>query len=94
MVQRGSETGCVSAFVMGLVTGLHCIGMCGGMYRRPSTGRAGALWPGHVAYALGKTLSYTAVGAVCGGLGAAASLVAGTGGWSGSFRVLRWSSPG
>jgi sulfite exporter TauE/SafE len=75
--EPGSETGCVLAFVMGLVTGLHCIGMCGGIVLAYSTGRAGALWPAHVAYALGKTLSYTAVGAVCGGLGAAASLGAG-----------------
>jgi len=60
-------------FVLGLVTGFHCIGMCGGFVVSYATaeaeaGRAAA--PAHLAFAAGKTLSYTVIGALFGAVGA------------------------
>jgi len=60
------------AFVTGLLTGTHCIGMCGGFVL---TCGAGESWPKTwtdsvgVRYAIGKTTSYSALGALCGALG-------------------------
>lgn len=66
-----------SAFLMGLFGGVHCVLMCGGVVgtlcaRLPDPsprGRAGAL----AAYNGGRILTYTALGAVAGGLGAASA---------------------
>lgn len=60
-------------FVLGLVTGFHCIGMCGAFVvsyvtADASAGRASLL--SHLAFAAGKTLSYTTIGALFGALGA------------------------
>ncbi|WP_363350553.1 sulfite exporter TauE/SafE family protein [Methylocystis echinoides] len=60
-------------FVLGLVTGFHCIGMCGAFVvsytaADAGAGRSSAL--SHLAFATGKTLSYTAIGALFGALGA------------------------
>lgn len=59
------------AFLAGLVTGSHCIGMCGGFVlcfaaRHTSAGA-------HLRYAAAKTVSYMAIGAMCGWLGHAVS---------------------
>ncbi len=65
------------AFVAGLVTGSHCLGMCGGFVLCYSAGAlarsAGGAWRAHAIYALTKTLSYAAIGAACGGVGRAVS---------------------
>ncbi len=60
-------------FLLGLVTGFHCIGMCGGFVvgyaaADADAGRSSAL--SHLSFAVGKTLSYTAIGALFGALGA------------------------
>lgn len=60
-------------FLLGLLTGFHCIGMCGGFvvgYTADDArlGRPSLL--SHGFYAAGKTLSYTALGAAFGWLGA------------------------
>jgi len=60
-------------FALGLVTGFHCIGMCGAFVvsysaADASAGRASLL--SHVAFGAGKTLSYTSIGALFGALGA------------------------
>jgi sulfite exporter TauE/SafE/copper chaperone CopZ len=62
-------------FLVGLITGLHCIGMCGGFvvgYTTRAAARGGRtpVLP-HLAYGLGKTLSYTVIGGLFGLLGAA-----------------------
>jgi sulfite exporter TauE/SafE/copper chaperone CopZ len=59
-------------FGIGVMTGFHCIGMCGGFVvgytdvRQPKVRQL----LGHLSYAFGKTLSYTTLGAGFGLLGA------------------------
>lgn len=68
-----------SAFVAGLLSSGHCFGMCGGIVGAFSmAGPAGAgprpgRLPGLVAYNTGRILTYAALGALAGGLGATAS---------------------
>jgi len=60
-------------FVLGLVTGFHCIGMCGAFvvsYTAADAAAGRSSLMSHVAFGTGKTLSYTAIGALFGGLGA------------------------
>jgi len=59
-------------FIVGLLTGLHCVSMCGGFVVSYSTkGITQGKKPHelHLAYGLGKTLSYTIIGAIFGLLG-------------------------
>lgn len=60
-------------FAAGLLTGFHCVGMCGGFVLSYSQ-QGGERWLRHLSYALGKTLSYTALGALCGLVGRAVAL--------------------
>jgi sulfite exporter TauE/SafE len=66
-----SETGYVAIFLVGLLGGTHCVGMCGGIVgalaAQVSGERAG--WPLHLAYNLGRILSYAAAGALVGAIG-------------------------
>jgi len=60
-------------FMLGLVTGFHCVGMCGGFVlgytaRNAARGRH-SYTLSHVAYGAGKTLSYTTIGGLFGYLG-------------------------
>ena len=60
-------------FVTGLLTGFHCIGMCGGFVigyaARESRQESPSYVMAHLKYGIGKTLSYTAMGAAFGLLG-------------------------
>lgn len=59
-------------FVAGLLTGFHCIGMCGALVLSYSTRNAQAPASGyraHLLYGLGKTISYTVLGALFGMVG-------------------------
>jgi len=59
-------------FIVGLLTGLHCVSMCGGFVVSYSTkGIKEGIKPHelHIAYGVGKTLSYTIIGAIFGLLG-------------------------
>ncbi len=66
----------LSAFLVGLLGGVHCAGMCGGIvgaltFGLPEPVRQ-SLWklvPFQVAYNLGRVSSYVLAGAVMGGLG-------------------------
>ena len=66
-------------FLVGLLTSTHCIGMCGGILlaqttdARGVTGRSKRGLIASSAYNGGRVVSYTAVGAVCGALGAVMS---------------------
>ncbi len=73
-----AETGSlVTAFVVGLLGGVHCIGMCGGIVgtltlslpaqRRTSLA---SLFGFQLAYNCGRILGYVVVGALFGALGA------------------------
>jgi uncharacterized protein len=60
-------------FLLGLVTGFHCIGMCGAFVVSYATAAADAgrsAVAAHLFYAAGKTLSYTVIGALFGAVGA------------------------
>jgi sulfite exporter TauE/SafE len=66
-----SDAGYVAIFLVGLLGGTHCAGMCGGIVGALAVqtpgGRAG--WPLHLAYNFGRILSYTAAGALVGAIG-------------------------
>ena len=65
------DTGFVAVFLIGLLGGSHCAGMCGGIVsalsvqlpkRRPA-------WPLHLAYNIGRIASYSVAGALMGAIG-------------------------
>lgn len=58
--QAEAGAGAGVLFVIGLLTGVHCIGMCGGIMLTQKNA---------VAYNAGRLLSYTALGALFGALG-------------------------
>jgi len=64
------DTGFLALFLVGLLGGTHCVGMCGGIVGAMSMGgKAG--WGMHLAYNGGRILSYVTAGAIAGALGAA-----------------------
>ena len=61
-------------FTLGLMTSLHCVGMCGGInltHSALTAQRGGKVIRANALYNLGRVLSYTATGAVVGALGTA-----------------------
>jgi sulfite exporter TauE/SafE len=69
-------------FVTGLVSGVHCLGMCGGIVaafsaRRAIPVRAATDWGRQIVFNLGRISAYAAAGAAAGALGGAAAFVAG-----------------
>jgi len=71
-------TSLLTAFVVGLLGGVHCVGMCGGIVAMLTLGLAPErrrrlvdLLPLQLGYNLGRVLGYTLAGALLGGLGAA-----------------------
>jgi len=69
-----------TAFVVGLLGGVHCVGMCGGIVATLSFGlpqearsRWHSLLPWQLAYNSGRILSYVVAGALFGGIGALAA---------------------
>lgn len=66
-----------AAFVIGLLGGVHCIGMCGGIaaaLTQAGQGRWPA-WKGRLGYNLGRIGTYALVGAIAGSLGGASLLL-------------------
>lgn len=64
------------ALVTGFLTGFHCVGMCGALVLSYTTQDAAFRQPrylAHLWYGVGKTLSYTVIGAAFGALGAIAA---------------------
>ncbi|MBY6240524.1 sulfite exporter TauE/SafE family protein [Methylosinus sp. Sm6] len=60
-------------FLLGLLTGFHCVGMCGGFvlsYTAEDAREGRPSLRSHLLYAAGKTLSYTTIGALFGLVGA------------------------
>ena len=70
------DSGFLALFLVGLLGGTHCVGMCGGIVGALSMGAKGR-WSLHLAYNAGRILSYGAAGAVAGALGAAGMGLAG-----------------
>jgi uncharacterized protein len=60
----------LALFLVGLLGGTHCVGMCGGIVGALSLG-APSRWSMHLAYNAGRISSYALAGAVAGELGAA-----------------------
>ncbi len=66
-------------FITGLITGLHCVGMCGAFvinYTAKDTEQGRNSYLSHLLYALGKTLSYSLFGALFGFIGSLISITA------------------
>ena len=65
------EAGFAAAFMVGLLGGVHCVGMCGGIVGALSvqTPRQGRAWNLHLAYSAGRIASYAAAGAIMGMVG-------------------------
>ncbi len=66
-------------FVVGLLTSLHCIAMCGGInlsqcinYKHTSSSGTGSMKPG-LLYNTGRVVSYTVIGGIVGGIGSVVS---------------------
>lgn len=66
-----SDLGLASALVVGLLGGVHCVGMCGGIVGALSLGlpQGESRWPLLLGYNLGRIVSYSLAGAIAGGLG-------------------------
>lgn len=64
------DSGLLALFLVGLLGGTHCVGMCGGIVGALSMGGR-ARWSLHLAYNSGRIFSYAAAGALAGALGAA-----------------------
>ena len=71
MIDTSVITGPWPAFIAGLVTSLHCAGMCGPLacYLAPSPGSRSSFTTVTSLYQAGRLVSYTLIGALSGGLG-------------------------
>lgn len=66
------DTGYIAIFLVGLLGGTHCVGMCGGIVgalAMPVPGGARPQWSIHLAYNLGRIATYIGLGALMGALG-------------------------
>jgi len=67
------DSGFLTVFLVGLLGGVHCAGMCGGIVSALSLqgprDPASPVWPVHLAYNLGRISSYATAGALMGALG-------------------------
>ena len=70
------EFSLLAALLAGLLGGVHCVGMCGGIVAAFSFRADGSAPPFrlHLAYNLGRVLSYAIFGALAGALGASLKL--------------------
>jgi sulfite exporter TauE/SafE len=72
-----SEFSLLAVFVVGLLGGVHCLGMCGsivGMFTSQLP-KNQTRWPFHVAYSTGRITSYAVAGALVGAVGQAGMLM-------------------
>jgi hypothetical protein len=58
-----------AVFLTGLLGGVHCAGMCGGIVAALSGQRGSGRWHLHLGYSLGRIASYAAAGALAGTVG-------------------------
>lgn len=66
-----------TAFILGLASGFHCIGMCGPLVMAlPHGGTSRRFLTGRVLYNVGRMMTYTLLGLVFGSLGQVINLVA------------------
>ncbi len=72
-----SEFSLFAVFVVGLLGGVHCLGMCGsivGVFTAQAP-QDRPRWPFHLAYSSGRIASYAAAGALAGAVGQAGLLL-------------------
>ncbi|MEN3111441.1 sulfite exporter TauE/SafE family protein [Uliginosibacterium paludis] len=72
-----SSSGFVSVFLIGLLGGAHCIGMCGGIVGALSASGSGngqGFWGRNLAYNGGRIVSYGLTGLIVGAVGSATML--------------------
>jgi len=86
-------------FITGVLTSIHCIGMCGGInlsqsvcaFEEEKVKFTSRLKPG-LAYNLGRVLSYTVIGGIVGGIGSIIAISDNFKGWvvlfAGAFMIL------
>ncbi len=67
----------LTAFTMGILGGVHCVAMCGGIVGAVSLKGARPGIALHLSYNVGRVLSYTVAGAAVGGLGGLGALASG-----------------
>ena len=83
-----SNMGYGMMFVIGLLTSLHCVAMCGGINLAQSANAskkgASAIYP-NLLYNLGRVISYTLIGGIVGALGSVISL---GGGFRGAVAIF------
>ena len=72
-----TEFSIIAVFFVGLLGGVHCLGMCGSIVGilTGQLPKGGARWPFHLAYNSGRVASYTLAGALVGTLGQAGMLL-------------------
>jgi sulfite exporter TauE/SafE len=80
------DTGFIAVFLIGLLGGVHCIGMCGGIVSALSSQSSGqsvtmpgarSAFPIHLAYNAGRISSYVIAGALVGAIGSFGMLLNG-----------------
>ena len=74
-----SAAALTAVFLVGLLGGTHCLGMCGGIVTALTVQmpRDRPRWSLHLAYHAGRITTYAVAGALAGGLGAGALLLGG-----------------
>lgn len=72
-----TEFSIFAVFLVGLLGGVHCLGMCGSIVGifTAQVPKERSRWPFHLAYSGGRILSYTAAGALVGAVGQAGLLM-------------------
>jgi sulfite exporter TauE/SafE len=71
------EFSLVAVFLVGLLSGVHCLGMCGSIVGvfTAQVPKDAARWPFHLAYSSGRIMSYAMAGALVGAVGQAGLLM-------------------
>ena len=74
---RLTEFSIIAVFFVGLLGGVHCLGMCGSIVGilTGQLPKQGARWPFHLAYNIGRIASYTLAGWLVGAIGQAGFLL-------------------
>jgi uncharacterized protein len=72
-----NEFSVIAVFIVGLLGGVHCLGMCGSIVGifTSQVPKDTARWPFHLAYSCGRIASYAAAGALVGAVGQAGLLL-------------------
>jgi sulfite exporter TauE/SafE len=72
-----TEFSIIAVFIVGLLGGVHCLGMCGSIVGvfTAQVPKNTARWPFHLAYSSGRIASYAVAGALVGAIGQAGLLM-------------------